>query len=157
MLDLGLAFLPFLLSHLFIFSLPLRLSLPLSFAAKHKFYRPTIHILYSLPLLTSYPAHLLSDEVRNSRAKEQWMARMGERGKQRIRKCPRRKRREGALFKSWNQPILQFPLRHFHYFFFFLLIFFSKSSHKWEKETEFQCNCFISLSQKRNMVLFQFN
>lgn len=48
------------------------------------------------------------------------MARMGERGKERIRKCPRRKRREGALFKSWNQPILQFPLPHLYYFFFFL-------------------------------------
>ena len=45
------------------------------------------------------------------------MARMGERGKER-----RRKRREGALFMSWSQPILQFPLPHLYYFFFFLLI-----------------------------------
>ena len=80
------------------------------------------------------------------------MARMGERGKEKIRKCPRRKRREGALFMSWSQPILQFPLPHLYYFFFFLLIFFSKWSQKWEKETEFQCNCLISLEEYRGNI-----
>lgn len=48
-------------------------------------------------------------------AKEQQTARAGEGETREVRICPLKARREGAILKSWEQSVLQFPLPHLHY------------------------------------------
>lgn len=86
-------------------------------------------------------------------AKERQTARVDEGERREVRKCPLRTHREGAILKSWEQSVSQFPLPHLHYFFFSFhfwtpILFFYALHRNGENEIEFQYNYFISLIQK---------